>query len=360
MSGPIGRAAGYGSAPSASPSYSPASGRGRGDNARPDNAGWQAADRREPDGRDRGRESSGSWPSHARGATRPRGGADDDPLTSKAYSRSAQSETDGRSYRVAARRSQAQAQLTDQAETFITGRYQQSGQHRADRPGDYWHRDDAPTTITQATAARYSAPNGQVPGSSARGASGPGGRGGHPAQPGRDTGQGSGSASAYGSGSTYGGQQSQPGRNGRPSAPGLPAAGGPGAGAYDRPSQQQRPAHREPEPYRQPSQPQLPAAGLPAAGTSGNGLAPAGGAAGTAARPNGSGGQNPYDSGVTGSHPYAAGQPYNTTGPAQDGTNDRYYPPSGTGGYPAGGAGQGSGQGGQGRGGYNNGHPRQR
>jgi hypothetical protein len=64
---------------------------------------------REP-GRDPGR-TSGGWPS-----------ANDDPLTSKAYSRSALVDTDGRSYRVA-HRSQVPADrraaaLTEQTQTF--------------------------------------------------------------------------------------------------------------------------------------------------------------------------------------------------------------------------------------------------
>jgi hypothetical protein len=361
-SGPLGRASGYGAAPSASPGYGPPPGRGRGDNARSDNAAWQAPDRREADRRDRGREPNGSRPAHARDATRSSGGADDDPLTSKAYSRSARSETDGRSYRAAARRSQAQATLTEQAETFITGRYQQSGQHQADRPGDYWYRDDAPTTMTQATAARYPAPNGQVPGTSAQGVAGPGipgpgnqgpgnqgpgNHGGHPAQPGRGQ-----AGTGHGQGPAHGGQ---PGRSGGQGVPGLPAAGGPGAVPYDRPSQPQRPAHREPEPHRQPGRPQLPAAAAP-----GNGLAVPGGAAGASG---GAGGQNPYDSGVTGSYPYP-GQAYGArqaaTGPAQDGADDRYYRPPTSGGYPADRTSQGrsdQGRSDQGRSGYANDYP---
>jgi hypothetical protein len=374
-SGPLGRAAGYGSAPPASPGFSPAAGRGRGDNARPENArpdntAWQAPDRREPDRNGHGRESSGSWPAQTRGATRPRGGADEDPLTSKAYSRSAQSETDGRSYRVAARRSQAQTQLTDQAETFITGRYQQSGQHRADRPGDYWYRDDAPASATQATAARYSAPNGQVPGTSAPGVPGPGSQGpgnhssgnhssgnhsGRPAQPGRgQAGTGRGPGSSHGAGPAQGGQ---PGRGGAQGVPGLPGASGPGAAPYDRPSQP-RPGYREPEPNRQPSRPQLPAAAAP-----GNGLAVSGGASAASAGPSTVGGQNPYDAGVAGSYPYP-GQHYGprqaTTGPAPDVADDRYHRPSVSGGYPANGSGQGGsgqGRGDQGRNGYANGYP---
>jgi hypothetical protein len=369
-SGPLGRAAGYGPAPAGSPSFSAAPGRGRGDNGRPDNgrpdnAAWQALDHREPDRRDHGRETSGGWPAQAGGGTHARGGAEDDPLTSKAYSRSAQAETDGRSYRAAARRSEAQTQLTEQAETFITSQYERSSQHQAGHTGDYWqYRDDAPTTITQATAARYPAPGGQRPGGQG-GGQGPGGQGshgpgnqgsgshgGHPAQPGRSQ-----VGAGHGQGPARGGQPGQPGRNGGRTPPGLPVAGLPG-GQYDaqqpRPSQQQR---QQPQ-QRQPSQAQLPAAGLPPAGAAGGG--PGGTAAGVpaGARPTGTGGQNPYDSGVTGSYPYP-GQSYaarsTTTGPMQGGADDRYYRPSPADGYGAGGAGQNRTD--QGRGGNGNGYP---
>jgi len=374
-SGPLGRAAGYGQGPSGSPGYSAPQGRGRGDSARaddgrpdsgrPDNAAWQAADRREPDRRDHGRETSGAWPAHARGGSHSRGGVEDDPLTSKAYSRSAQVETDGRSYRAAARRSQAQTQLTEQAETFITGQYQQSSQYQAGRNGEYWYRDDAPTTITQATAARYPGPGGQGQGRPAGqgpGSRGSGSPGGHQAQPGRSQ------ASA---GQGHGGQPGQPSRSGGRAAPGLPSAGLPG-GQYDaqqpRPSQQQR---QQPQ-QRQPGQAQLPSAGLPGAGLPAASLPPAGapggglagGAGGPAdgvpagTRPTGAGGQNPYDSGANASYPYP-GQSYAarpaTTGPVPDGADDRYYRPSPADGYSAGGAGQGRAD--QGRGGYSNGYP---
>ena len=338
---------------------------------RPDNAAWQALDHREPDRRDRGRETSGGWPTHAGGGTRARGGAEDDPLTSKAYSRSAQAETDGRSYRAAARRSEAQTKLTEQAETFITSRYEQSSQYQSGHTGDYWqYRDDAPTTITQATAARYPAPGGrrgqgpgsQGPGSQGPGSQGPGSQGsygpgnqgsgshgGHQAQPGRSQVSG-----GHGQGPAHGGQPGQPSRNGGRTPPGLPAAGLPG-GQYD--AQQPRPSQQRQQPqHRQPSQAQLPAAGLPPAGAAGGG--PGGTAAGVPAgtRPTGTGGQNPYDSGVTGSYPYP-GQSYaarsTTTGPMQGGADDRYYRPSPADGYGAGGAGQNRTD--QGRGG--NGYP---
>jgi hypothetical protein len=86
--------------------------------------------------RDPGR-TSGGWPS-----------AEDDPLTSKAFSRSALTDTDGRSYR-AAHRSQAPADrraaaLTEQTQTFGT-----NAQFQAD---------------PQAPTASYPAYNGQQPG----------------------------------------------------------------------------------------------------------------------------------------------------------------------------------------------------
>ena len=90
----------------------------------------------------------------ARNQGRPRRGADDDPLTSKAWSRSALVDTDGRSYRVAARRAQVpddrrEAALSEQTQTFSMPQYpadpqagtarnpgqgtQHSGQHPYDR-----------------------------------------------------------------------------------------------------------------------------------------------------------------------------------------------------------------------------------
>ena len=90
----------------------------------------------------------------ARNQGRPRRGADDDPLTSKAWSRSALTDTDGRSYRAAARRAQVPddrrgAALNEQTQTFSMPQYpadpqagtarnpghgaQHSGQHPYDR-----------------------------------------------------------------------------------------------------------------------------------------------------------------------------------------------------------------------------------
>jgi hypothetical protein len=101
--------------------------------------------------------TTGDFPSQDTGSQgRSRRGADDDPLTSKAYSRSALTDTDGRSYRVA-RRSRVpddrrEAAMNEQTQTFsMTGSYegdpqaasarhpghggQQSGQHPYDRGG---------------------------------------------------------------------------------------------------------------------------------------------------------------------------------------------------------------------------------
>jgi hypothetical protein len=339
-SAPLAAPTGFGPGPSRAAGHAAAPGRGRGDGGRTDNgrADWAAPDRREPDrrdpGRDAGREASGSWPAAAPGAAPARSAAEDDPLTSKAYSRSALGETDGRSYRVAARRSQAQATLTEQVETFITGQYQQSGQYQSGRTGEYrQYRDDAPTTITQPPAGRYQAPGNQAPGSQ-----GLSGQGGHPAQPGR---------SQPGQGPGHGGQ---PGRNSARPVPGLPG------GQYD--AQQSRPPQHQQPQQRQSSQAQLPGSGqptggFPAAGPSGG--SPAGPVPGApaGARPTGAGGLNPYDSSVTGSYPYP-GQGYPArpapTGPVPDAADDRYYRPSPADEYAAGNAGQGRAD--QGRAGY--------
>jgi len=398
-SGPLGLGAGPastsgmpGSAPGPVPGSSAAPGapgRGRGDGA-----AWRAPDRRETDrqlpdrqmpdrqaadrrapGRDGGRETSGPWPvtTPARGAAPARGGSDDDPLTSKAYSRAAMSETDGRSYRVAARRSAAQTKLTEQAETFLSDLYQ-TAKTQQSRGGDYWqYRDDTPAPVPQSPAAqsasgRYPALGGRPaqpgrsqagPSQPAPGHAGPGQAGPSQPAPGHAGPGQAGPGQVPGRGSQPGFTPANPGR------PALPGAGtGPGlglpSGQYEtqqpRPSQQQRPPQRP--------QPQLPAAGLPAAPPS------SGGPAGPAASGQGgarAAGQNPYDSGVTGSYPYAS-QPYPAArpapgGPAQDGTADPYYRPSPPAGYPAdaypppGGASQGRADYDQGRSGYGSGYP---
>jgi hypothetical protein len=315
--------------------------------SRSDNAAWRAPERREPDRRephrDGGREAAAFWPAPvpARSGPPARTGSDDDPLTSKAYSRSAMPETDGRSYRAAARRSQAQTKLTDQAEAFIAGQYQQPAQHQEGRTGEYWqYRDDAQAPTPQARAGRYPAPGGQGPGGQGPGGQGPGGQGGHPAQSGRaPAGPGQGP-----------GQAGQPGRSsGRPGMPGPGSGSGSGlpGGQYEA-QQQPRPSQQRQQPQQR--QPQLPAAGNPAAGPA------ASDPAGT--RPAGNGGLNPYDSGVTGSYPYP-NQSYPArpapARPARENTDDRYYRPAAQDGYDAGGTGQGRSD--QGRSGYGNGYP---
>ena len=90
---------------------------------------------------------SGGWPAAGRGGqpgadrTGDRPGADD-PLTSTAYSRASASDSDGRSYRVAARRSQAQAKLTEQTQVFSapTGYpsdQQRTGPYESGLTGEY-------------------------------------------------------------------------------------------------------------------------------------------------------------------------------------------------------------------------------
>ena len=319
--------------PSGAPGPSAANGRGRGDSG-----GWRAADRqppdrrepdrREPDRRDNTREATDAWPASARAAAPARASTDDDPLTSKAYSRSAQSETDGRSYRAAARRSEAQARLTDQAETFIADPYQQPSQQQAGRTGEYrQYRDDAQAPAAQAQAGRYPAPGSQRE---------------HSAQPGRNQ-------AGQGQGPGHAGQPGQPSRNsGRPGA-GLPGTTGLPGTQYE--AQQPRPSQPQ---HRQPGQSQLPAAG-PSAGSAGSP---------TGSRPAGNGGLNPYDTTGTGSYPYPSqAYPARPTAPAQDSTDDRYYRPPAADGYSAGNASQGrSSQNGADQGrttDYGNGYPAQ-
>jgi hypothetical protein len=224
-----------------------------------------------------------------------RNGADDDPLTSQAFSRSALGETDGRSYRVAARRSQAQAMLTEQVETFIQYQSGQSG-HTGDYPtasyqpveqrtGEYrQYRGDAPAAAGQATGAypAYGSQNGHQSAA-------------HMTQPARAIGAPSGSAAS-----------------GWPGQPALPA------GQYD--GQQQRP-------QAQPRQAApLPAMPLSAPVPSGNDL---GTASSPVAQPGGTapakGGLNPYDVAITGSYPYPGQTPAALPGPSQSSQAQSQY-----------------------------------
>jgi hypothetical protein len=120
---------GLGAAPTGAPSRSRTD---SGSWSRTDSGSWRAADRREPS-RDLDREpgrNGGAWSGAGRnGAQAPaRAAGDEDPLTSNAYSRSALGDADGRSYRVAARRSQSQSQLTEETQTFSA-----PGQYSNDR-----------------------------------------------------------------------------------------------------------------------------------------------------------------------------------------------------------------------------------
>jgi hypothetical protein len=282
------------------------------------------ADRREADRREGGRDSGG-WPVSSRGGVPAWNGANDDPLTSQAYSQAALTDTDGRSYRVAARRSQAQAVLTEQVESFITGQYQSV--HTGDYPtatfqpadqrtGEYrQYRDEAPGTAGQAATGRLPA-YGSQDGRQANG---------HPAQPARAIG------GPADSGSVTSGWPAQP------ASPG---------GQYDGQwqAQQPRPQAQAPAP--------LPAMPLSAPVPSGNatGSSPVAQPGGRAPA---KGGLNPYDVAITGSYPYP-GQAFpsalpgpsqsgpspsgpSSSGPSQSGADDPYYRPLPADGYPSGG-----------------------
>jgi hypothetical protein len=310
--------------------------------------------RRAPDGREAGRERDpGSiWSSPAR---------DEDPLTSTAFSRQTTTDDDGRSYRTAARRSQAQVQLTDQTEVFALGQYQseRSGGYPAaphrqppsytpaeQRTGEYPpYRGDAAAAGAGRPPAYGASPAAQAPadrsGGFARqpsrgrhaGGSQPEGAGplttgqptaGQPAlgrpgydQSGRPPGRGQGQAGpppGYRPGST-----SRPGPAGNGFPGGQPRAGLP-SGGYA-PSPQSAPA--APQPGSQQSaaprpQPQAPPAGPLSAPV-----------------PAGPEGRNPYNAGG-GAHPYAGGQPYpgRPAAAAPDDAEDGYYRPPAPGGYP--------------------------
>jgi hypothetical protein len=206
-------------------------------------------------------------------------------------------EPDGRSYRSAVRRSQAQEKLSDQTVTFRSGDYQRPAPAEPDRGGDYWqYRDNtpapAPQPTLQPTAGRQPAPAGQ---------------GGRPPQvPGR--GQELGRAD-------------QPGF-----APERPGDAGPRPGrhseVYEAPQpqrSQQRPAQTPPINARPAPAPMPAPAPAPAPVPVG---APA------VNRP---AGQNPYDEAVTGAYPYSVESflsPPTPPGPLPDSAEDAYYRPS--------------------------------
>jgi hypothetical protein len=230
---------------------------------------------------------------------------------------------------VAARRSQAQAMLTEQTESFITGQYQSiteqyqsiTGQYQGGRTGEY------PTAAFQPAGQRtgeYRQYQGDAPATAA-----------YPTADGPRA---------------YGGQDSrqaagQPARaigglaDSGAAAAGWPAQ--PGGLQYERQPQQPRPQAQS----RQPAP--LPAAPLSAPVPAGNG--PATGSS-PAAQPGGGvpakGGLNPYDGAITGSYPYMsqafpAALPGSAqtgsapAGPAQSGVDDPYYRPLSSNGYPS-------------------------
>ena len=310
---------------------------------RDDTGGWRTPDRREADRREGGRDSGG-WPVPSRGGVPAWGGANDDPLTSRAFSRSAISDTDGRSYRVAARRSQAQTMLTEQTETFITGQYQ-SG-HTGDYPtatfppaeqrtGEYrQYRGEAPGTAGQTATGRLPAYGSQ----DGRQASG------HPSQPQstRDIGDPAGSGSATSGwpaqptmpGGQYDGQRQ---RQQQPQAqqPQQPQPQQPQAQQPQQPqAQQQQPQAQQAQQPQTRSQAQspapLPAMPLSAPVPSANGLATG---SSPVTQPGGrgpaKGGLNPYDVAITGSYPYP-GQtfPPALPGPSQSAQSQSAQSPS--------------------------------
>jgi hypothetical protein len=285
--------------------------------------------------------NSGGWPSTARGGAPADRAGDDDPLTSRAYSRAAVSDADGRSYRVAARRSQAQAKLTEEqtatftaaagyaADSYRAGQYESgatgaypTAQYQTGATGEYpaaQRRAGAPRTgqhqtgeygqqqaDAQASAARYPGYGGQSaqPSSPAnlgpssppsrRSQSAPAGPSGHAsatagaAGPGRAAGLSdphspAGYGRAGGSGATNGA-----GATGRPSGPQsvgnsgrvtLPGGSATQSGQY--PTQSAQPS-RQPQqrPHSQPSRHAAPSQ-LPSGASAGpGGSAGQGGSAG--------------------------------------------------------------------------------
>jgi hypothetical protein len=213
---------------------------------------------------------------------------------------------------VAARRSQAQAMLTDQTESFAAAQYQQ-GQYQAGRTGDFpaaasfppadqrtgehrQYRGDGAAGSAQEATVRYPAygsQQGHQPQHSRGQSAGPG----QPATGQPTVSQPSLSQPGFGPGNG----QNYPGR-------------GPGGRQQSPPRSGQAPAGAVPLSAPVPSSGQ---------GISGGAGAPAG------SRPGSPGGPNPYDSGGTGAYPYPGGQAY-TARPAPDspppnGADDRYY-----------------------------------
>jgi hypothetical protein len=342
-----------------------------------DGADRRAADHRAP-GRDADRDNvrnSGGWPISGRGGAPADRVGHDDPLTSRAYSRAAVSDDDGRSYRVAARRSQAQAKLTEQATATFTaaasypsegrraGLYETgateaypAGQYQTGVTGEYpaapratgaanGHRAGQNPTgeygqyqaDTRTSAARYpgygSQPGQSVPSSSPggpgqasqpirRGPSAPVGPSGQPSAGGptglgRPTGPNA--PSGFGRPNGSGGPNGA-GASGRPSGPqpvgnsgrvSLPSGSDQHSGPYPT---QAAPSSQQPRqrPHSQPSRHGTPP--QPPAGGGSGGQVGSGSTAGSASARTASAatGQNPYESAVTGSYPYPS-QPYPST-----------------------------------------------
>jgi hypothetical protein len=236
---------------------------------------------------------------------------------------------------VAARRSQAQAMLTEQAETFITGQYQ-TAQYQTGHTGDY------PTAVFPPTAQRtgeYRQYQGGAPAAAGQPVTG-----GYPAyggqngQNGQNGYNGQSSQNGQNGYNGYNGQSSQNGyngQNGHSAQPARAAGGlsGSGSGAWPAQSGGVPNGRYDAQPQQRPqSQPRqaapLPAAPLPA---------PVANGSASAAK----GGLNPYDVAITGSYPYpgqsypAALPPAASSAPAS--ADDPYYRP-----LPADGAGYGA------------------
>jgi hypothetical protein len=293
-------------------------------------------------GREPGR-NSGAWPAAARNSAPARAAGDEDPLTSAAYSRSAQSEADGRSYRVAARRSEAQAKLTEETQTFSAPVTYSSDRH----PGDQYQSGQRPVGRAQTgehpipryptgmtgeygqymadtyshSADKYGADKygaDQYRGGQQRGAADePTARfpayGSQPAQPAQPP-----QAARQQGQPTQPAQSAQPvGNSGRVSIPGAsraltgqypaqqaqqprpqqPPQPQPQPQQQQQPRQpQQRPQMQQPRPAAQPAQPAVPSGG------------------------------NPYDSAVTGSYPYPGQAGYPSRSPQQQQQQQQQQP----------------------------------
>jgi hypothetical protein len=310
---------------------------------------WMAVDRREPS-RDGDREpsrNSGGWPAAGRNSAQApaRAAGDDDPLTSTAYSRAALADADGRSYRVAARRSEAQSKLTEETQTFTApgqypgDRYPSDQYQAGQRPNGPSHTGEHPTRRyptggtgeygqyggdqyspdqyrggqqrgdAQEPTARYPAygsqPSGQQPGQPARQGQAGSGR-----QPGQ-SGPGQPGQGQPGPGQSVG-------NSGRVS---LPGASGSSSGLTGQYQTQQPQQTRQPQQQPRPQSPQAQPQQAQQTRQSAQSALPAGG--------------NPYETAVTGAYPYPGqagyparsaptpGQPQAQAAPGSTGRDDR-------------------------------------